>query len=227
MKFLERFLDFIFPPTCAYCKKEGEFLCIKCWEEVEIKAIKPRRGPRKKELWESLDGVIYGADYHKNPSIQAVISQFKYRFNRHMTCYLALLMVKKLKQLEMIKGKCVFLIPVPLHPRRRRQRGFNQAELLCQGIDAKWTRDVKSTQLLKRTKYTYQQAKLNKAERQQNLNNAFKLKEGADLKTLNKGVCFLVDDVFTTGATLESAAKTLKEAGVKKVYGLVVARAFK
>ena len=72
---------------------------------------------------------------------------------------------------------------------------------------------------------TSQQAKLNKEARHQNLSEAFEVV--GNLKQLSETVCFLVDDVCTTGATLDSCARVLKEAGIQKVYGLVVARAFK
>src|SRR5690606_39789031 len=67
-------------------------------------------------------------DYHQNPAIQAVINQFKYKFNSQMADYLAVLMNDKLQQLFMTRKKPVLLIPIPLHSRRQRERGFNRSE---------------------------------------------------------------------------------------------------
>ncbi|MDH5597229.1 MAG: phosphoribosyltransferase family protein, partial [Candidatus Peregrinibacteria bacterium] len=78
--------------------------------------------------------------------------------------------------------------------------------------------------VLNRIRYTSQQARLKKNERAENLKGAFEVV--GDRGVLNGKVCFLVDDVCTTGSTLDSCAKTLKDAGIKKVYGLVVARSF-
>ena len=144
-----------------------------------------------------------------------------------MVDYLAKLMAEKLQQLSMTQNKPIVLIPIPLHPRRHRERSFNQAEILSKAVQSKYSAHLEIKKVLKRVKYTSQQAKLNRAERQKNLSEAFALQPNVDLEPLNKSICFLVDDVCTTGATLENAAKILKAAGVERVYGLVAARAFK
>ncbi len=226
MKWMDWLLDLLFPPRCAHCKEEGAFFCSSCWEKLEKKPIGHGFNPSK-EAWQHLDGLIYGADYHHNPAIQAVVSQLKYKFNPQMAQYLSRLMEERLGQLAMLKGKPVVLIPIPLHPRRLRERGFNQSERLSQELQRQHSGNLRIELLLKRERYTQQQAKLKKEERQENLKEAFSLASPPDLARLNQGVCFLVDDVCTTGATLENAARLLKEAGIKKVYGLVAARAFR
>jgi ComF family protein len=193
---------------------------------LEKKKISQHFNPQK-EAWKHLNGLIYGVDYHQNPAIQAMINQFKYKFNQQMLNNLTELMMEKLQQLSMVQDKPIVLIPIPLHSRRQRERGFNQAELLCKELKSKYSADLKIQKALKRVKYTSQQAKLNCAERQKNLNEAFEIRPDADLEILNQSVCFLVDDVCTTGATLENAAIILKKSGVERVYGLVAARAFK
>lgn len=177
------------------------------------------------EEFEHLDGVIYGADYAENPGLKSAIAQFKYKFNKQLTDYFAELVSQKMKELGMLKQKEAILIPVPLHKKRLNYRGFNQAELIAYASAARYGDRTDVLTPLTRVKNTSQQAKLNKTERHQNLKEAFEIT--GDISRLSDKVCFLVDDVCTTGATLDRCAQALKEKGLKKVYGLVVARAFK
>lgn len=216
-------LDWLFPPRCTFCKKEGDFLCEECVTKLVIRPIRHRKVHKE---WQYLDGVIYAVDYEKNPAIKVAIRQFKYKFTQPLAQHFGALMTQKLAELNMIRGRDIVLIPVPLHPRRLRYRGFNQADVLARSIK----NIAHIVPALTRVKDTNQQAKLNKKARKDNLKDAFKLNKNfvqeQNLCSINSLV-FLVDDVCTTGATLENAAKVLKTAGIPKVYGLVVARAFK
>ena len=214
-----------FPPRCVSCKEEGNFLCKNCVQKFRITPIRTQSLRPSSVDFRYLDGVIYGADYAENPEIQAAISQLKYKFNRELIHYFSGLVCQKLKELRMLRGKRVVLIPVPLHKERLRYRGFNQAELIAYASAAAYGQSISVLTPLSRIKKTSQQAKLNRKERHLNLREAFAVSE--DINGLAGNVCFLVDDVCTTGATLDSCAKALKTKGVKKVYGLVVARAFK
>lgn len=209
-------LNTLFPPRCVSCKKEGDFLCKNCIANFAKKKIAtlPYIKPEPAEF-EYLDGVIYALDYEKNPQIQAAIKQFKYKFTMELTEYFSALIKEKLSELQMTKNQPITLIPVPLHPKRLSYRGFNQAEVIASSLNAP------ITHALTRIKNTSQQAKLNKKERHENLDEAFKVNS----THFDDSIHFLVDDVCSTGATLENCAKVLKNAGLKKVYGLVVARA--
>ena len=105
------------------------------------------------------------------------------------------------------------IIPVPLHRRRERQRGFNQAELIA----ARLGRPL-ATRLLRRRKNTPTQTGLSRGERKRNLAGAFEVRGPVD------GTVILVDDVFTTGSTMNEIARTLKRAGAQRVEVLTVAR---
>lgn len=225
MGIVNTFLNILFPPRCASCKREGDFLCKNCVQNFRIKSLRAKSVYPSSEDFEHLDGVIYGADYAENPEIQAAISQFKYRFNCELTDYFADLVCRKMRELGMLKGRQAFLIPVPLHKKRLNYRGFNQAELIARASANRFGEGATVVSPLTRVKNTSQQAKLSKKERHQNLAEAFEV--AGDLSSLSDSVCFVVDDVCTTGATLDNCARVLKENGMKKVYGLVVARAFK
>jgi len=217
--------NLFFPPRCVSCKKEGDFLCKKCVQQFRISNLRAKSIYPSSDEFEYLDGVIYGADYAKNPQIQAAIMQFKYKFTRELVGQFGNLVSNKMKEMGMLKNRHAVLIPVPLHKKRLNYRGFNQAELIARETAAQFGGQVQVHSFLSRIKNTSQQAKLNKKERVENLAGAFEVT--GDLKLLNGRICFIVDDVCTTGSTLDNCAKILKERGVKKVYGLVVARAFK
>ncbi len=225
MSIFHSILNILFPPHCVSCKQEGDFLCKNCVQKLDTKVIKRKSVYPSYLDFKHLDGLIYGLDYAKNSQIQSAIRQFKYKFTKDLVNCFSDLMSQKMNELNMLNKKDSVLIPVPLHKKRLHYRGFNQADLLAKSTQKYYGKRASVHHLLLRVKNTSQQAKLTKKERHLNLENAFKIK--GDLSVLSEKVCFLVDDVCTTGATLDNCARILKEAGVKKVYGLVVARAFK
>ena len=105
-------------------------------------------------------------------------------------------------------------VPVPLHWRRRLERGFNQSLILCKGLEHHGRINTE----LVRTRYTQRQWNLSLGKRRKNVADAFAVRRGHDFS--GKNVC-LVDDITTTRATLEECAKTLKQAGAQKVFALV------
>jgi ComF family protein len=225
LKFL---INVIFPPVCSFCKKEGDFLCGKCISELRTRPISPVSHTPSASEFNYLDGVIYGVDYAVNPAIQSAVRQFKYRFTQELVAHFGSLAAAKLSQLKMTQNKTSVLIPVPLHRKRLNYRGFNQAELIARSIAAQYSGGAEIRSLLRRIRHTSQQARLSKWERHQNLHSAFEVIDfEPSERDCKDRIYFVVDDVCTTGATLDSCAQALKAAGVKKVYGLVVARAFK
>lgn len=114
------------------------------------------------------------------------------------------------------------VIPVPLYFKRLKKRGYNQSELLCESLKTKLNMNVNSTLLLK-VRNTLPQANLTRSERVENLNDAFMVR---DKKAVKGKTILLVDDVFTTGTTINECAKTLVEAGAKEVYSITLAHAY-
>ncbi len=117
---------------------------------------------------------------------------------------------------------CDIVLPVPLHPRRLWQRRFNQAGILAQSI-AKKHRKIYLPDVLRRTRFTSTQKGLSRKERHMNVRNAFTVPE-KHMPALSGKAVVLIDDVFTSGATLNECARTLKNAGVKTVHVLTIAR---
>lgn len=225
MGMFEALLDLFFPPKCASCKREGDFLCKNCIQEFHTKKLRSHSISPSSEDFECLDGIIYGADYSASPQLQAAIAQFKYRFSYVLADRFSGLTSDKLKELHMLRSRSVALVPVPLHKKRLSYRGFNQADLIARQTSERFGDRALVYPLLKRVRHTSQQARLGRRQRHLNLTDAFEL--AGDPVQIAGRVCFLVDDVCTTGATLDSCARVLKESGIPKVYGLVVARAFK
>lgn len=118
---------------------------------------------------------------------------------------------------EIMRMEADALVPVPVHPSRRRQRGFNQAEVLAEGIGRRLGIAV-CGEVLRREKKTAPQKELGPQERLKNLEEAFAA--GAVPEWLERVI--LVDDIYTTGSTIEACTRALKRAGVKKVYFLSI-----
>lgn len=112
------------------------------------------------------------------------------------------------------------VVPVPLHPARRRERGYNQAEMIAKPLARKLKLPLR-TYLLVRTKPRPPRLLLSRRERWESVRGAYEMRRGANVDNLR---VLLIDDVCTTGATLDSCARALKRAGAKSVTGLTVAR---
>lgn len=128
--------------------------------------------------------------------------------------------IQKEQFYRLLTTESVF-IPIPLHKKKLRKRGYNQAELLAKGLSKKL--DASVVNCLERVKETKTQVGLSKEMRAENIKNAFALKPAFLEQVSGLQQVFLVDDVATSGATLLEAAKVLKKAGVKAVWGVTLA----
>jgi competence protein ComFC len=202
--------DVLFPVFCVECKSEGIWWCQNCISKQSINSFsfKPQAG-------NSLNMVTAFFDYKKNKVAAKLIKQFKYNAAADMQQMWDSIM----KESRIKNFGRAGVYPVPLHARRKRERGFNQAEILAMLI-AKNYGYILYTKQLGRRRYTKQQAKLNKKQRLENVRGAFiwsTAEAAAD-------VAILVDDVYTTGATMQECALVLKQKGAKEVWGVVLAR---
>ena len=164
-----------------------------------------------------LDGLRVAGSYQKNPELAKAIQTLKYKFSDNLAKNLGEILSQSITQKDYSDERVVSFIP--LHKKRLRWRGFNQAELLAKQVATNINLPLEN--LLVRTKNTSQQAKLSRAERLKNLEKAFSLSPCTSLE--NKTV-ILVDDVASTTSTLLEAAQVLKKNGAKEVWGLVLAR---
>lgn len=169
----------------------------------------------------ALRGVGVAADYN-NPIVKRAIVHYKYRFGRDLAEPLSNILAEYFeKTFGHFVIRDAILVPIPLSPKRERWRGFNQAEELA-GLVAAKLKIPCQPKILIRPKHKRPQMEIPlKKERFNNVAGVFSVANIAAVKNQN---IILVDDVTTSGATLESAARTLKQAGAKTVWGLVIAR---
>ncbi|MBI5412583.1 ComF family protein [Candidatus Peregrinibacteria bacterium] len=210
-------LDFLFPPRCVHCRAEGAFLCLPCLRGLKVSPSLLHHPPAPT----ALSGLMYVFKYRANPALKAAIYQFKYRFNTEMATLFAALLLKKITRSSFFTSSSPILIPVPLHRRRLAWRGFNQAEALSCALQR--LAGIPVIHGLQRVKATEQQAMLSRSQRLKNLKNSF-IVLPALLSLSRDTSLFLVDDVYTTGTTLNECARALRKTGFKNVHGLVIAK---
>ena len=149
-----------------------------------------------------------------------MIHEFKYRYKTRLRRPLATLAAPLLEE-YVLNFRPDMLVPVPLHKQRLRSRGFNQAVLIGDLLSRRWHIPMER-RALKRIRWTEPQVNLAAGERKENVKNAFEVR--CPEKTAFRRV-ILVDDVFTTGSTVDECARVLKKAGAEKVGVITVARA--
>jgi len=237
-------LDFLFPKKCLGCGRTGSYFCSQCLNFVspssericpvcERPSIDGLTHPRCRSAT-SLDGLTSLFVY--KGLIKKAIIKLKYRFVSDLATDLVELLVSFCGEDKTFSSLCrekqFVLVPIPLHPRRERWRGFNQAELLGKMIAENLGINF-SPDLLLRVKNTSPQIKLGEKERKINIKDAFSLNYSiAQLSGkarfcstgLNHSNILLFDDVWTSGVTLKEACRTLKKSGAKMVWGLTLAK---
>lgn len=165
------------------------------------------------------------ASSYQDKIISKAIHLYKYRFVESLCHPLGDIIIKAIRNSELPLPDTI--IPVPLHPRRLRWRGFNQSELLARNVLEKIAPGFPielENNTIGRVRYTQPQMEIkNHSQRRKNIENAFKISRDNIKKIRNKRI-LLIDDVTTTGITLFECAKTLKQSGAKEVYAAVIAR---
>lgn len=232
-------LDTLFPITCLSCGKNGEWICDKCLAKIPLKIdhvcplCEKKITPDGRICFEcrkhsALDGLLTATSY-KNDIIPGAVHNYKYRFVEDLHVPLGEILTRAF--LDSALTIPDLIIPVPLHPRRLRYRGFNQAKLLANYLSDNLTPGFSisvASNLIIRHRYTSPQMKIkNYHQRKKNLEGAFAINKNLSRKNrrvLKDKRVLLVDDVATTGATLFECAKVLKKAGAKEVIALVIAR---
>lgn len=223
----------LFPRKCLGCGKEGAYFCAGCLnlvselnEDICPVCERPSIGgwthhSCQKTL--NLDGLTSVFAY--KGLVKKAIVQLKYRFVFDLASDLVELFLSFSGERDGFRQVCrkndLCLVPVPLHPRRKRWRGFNQSELLGK-IIAKNLGIGFAPDILIRVKNTTPQMQLGEKERRVNIQGAFRLSPNILVSQYPNVLLF--DDVWTTGATLKETAKILKQGGVTTVWGLTLAR---
>jgi ComF family protein len=208
---LKNFAALAFPDTCCACGTilfaQETHLCLHCRALLpKTRFHKNRENHLTKIFWGRLQLETGTSLYYfqKGGKVQRLIHQFKYKGNTKLGFYLGQLLGRSIRLSSHYKDiDCI--IPVPLHPKRERRRGFNQSAVIASGIASSLSVPC-PTHLLVRKEYTETQTRKNRFSRWQNVAEVFETPEPEAL--INKSV-LLVDDVITTGSTLEACAQKL------------------
>ncbi len=222
-------LDLLYPPNCIVCKASNSWFCPSCLSKILL--ITPPVCGRcgmpvvanalvcrqcQKNPLAHIDGIRSASYFEDNP-VRAAVHFLKYRNRKAVAAILAGLLADAYGRYQLVADT---IVPVPLHPTRFRERGYNQSELLAREL-SKLLGLALNTKTLRRTRATQSQMTLNQAERHQNVADAFAC---GGLNLAGQRV-LLIDDVCTTGSTLQACADALKQSGVVAVWGLTLARA--
>jgi ComF family protein len=218
---LEPILQFVYPPLCLACGEtlEGHerLVCESCWQCIETVHAEDDEYQQFLAKLTS-DGVIsrlFSPFYfEKEGKLQTIIHGLKYQGYTSLGVKAGRKVGERIESARDLP-KADVLLPVPLHPLKKRERGYNQSELICRGIQEVTGLPVR-TDLLSRRKYTVTQTQLSLEERKENVGDAFEINEKKRDDISGKSF-ILVDDVITTGSTINACAKALATAGAKSI----------
>lgn len=239
-RILDGFINIFFPVECFICESpvarhQDCGICSNCWNKARELEIKPPRCSscglpfqNFQDDSEHLCGpcILNPPPYsgarafgHYMAELSRVIQEFKFHGRRNLSGLLTPLLTATFFE-NWTRDDFDLIVPVPLHPRRRRQRGYNQSALLSRSLARRIA--VPWFSGLIRTRATLPQVGLTDSQRQENVRNAFRCRNPESVT--NKRI-LLIDDVMTTGATVGSASRALMDAGAFRVSALTIARA--
>lgn len=206
MKLLDNILNLIFPPTCGICGKiTEEHICKDCYKKLQPYLYFYR-----------CEDIFYALKYKE--LIRSKIIDYKFNDKAYLYNMFCEILIRNKMACEFIKEYDI-IIPVPMHKRKKARRGYNQTELVAKQLARKFDIPISTTILIKQ-KNTPMQSSLGREDRIKNVQNVYKI--DYEEKITDKKV-LLVDDIYTTGATVTECKKMLKLAGAKKVGAIIIA----
>jgi len=224
MSLVTDFLSLIFPDLCQVCGNSlfrGErIICLKCMHHLpRARFSDDPRNPAAQVFWGRVPAraVIIAFLYNKGNAVQKLVHQFKYRGVKEIGLFLGEELGK-----EFLKNRYTkdidLIIPVPLHRKKQKKRGFNQSEIIGKGVSAVIHAELNTSILLRRS-FSATQTRKSKYQRWENVEHIFYLRDPGMIK--NRHI-LLIDDVITTGATMEACAQALLQVeGVRLSLGAV------
>lgn len=215
-------LNYIYPPVCGICGKlNDEFLCQNCFRN--LKKIE------NKHIHTFHTNNIYYHELFYLFSYQGIIRQKILEYKFFDASYLAKTFEKIIlndqKICEFIKSYDI-IVPVPIHPARKWERGYNQSSLIIKGVINKIRKDKEiqfSDNILVKERNTKSQSTLNQKERKTNLIGAYRINENHQIHCKRKNI-LIFDDIYTTGSTVNECAKVLHKEEAKRIGVLTLAK---
>lgn len=223
-KYSQAFADLILPRFCIHCKNKLNLmentLCKECFPLLKFPSNERMLSEfsRKFETNKIINNFISLFIFEENSPIKTVLHQLKYEQKFMLGKYLGSLINDYLAE-EIYNWNADFIIPVPLHRLKKAQRGFNQSQFISKEISRLFSIKMRPG-LIKRNRFTESQTSMNSIERRENMKGAFIL---SSKKNIEGKKFIILDDVITTGATIESCGKVLKENGAAEIFALSAA----
>lgn len=214
-------VDFFLPRFCPGCNKKlspnEKPICEECLSNILVTDEEKLTSEYEKNFASSklLDDFYAAYIFEIDKTLQHIIHALKYKKQFRLGIFLGETIGEKVK---MLNWQIDIIIPVPIHHLKKVERGFNQSDFLAKGL-TKSLQIPNSSSIVKRTRHTESQTRLNMKERLKNVAEAFKVRKPKKVESKN---ILLVDDVCTTGATILECAKTLKNAGALKIFACTV-----
>lgn len=206
----------IFPHCCLICGKlVSAIWCRECKRKLQEKAIFKIENKEKKEYYFEKHLYIF---LYKD-EIRKLLLDYKFNDKSYLYQIFSEIIIKNKKICGILK-KYGIIMPVPIHHKRKKQRGYNQSALIARSI-AKQIEELEYQDILEKIKDTVPQSSLKKEQRRKNAQNVYQIKKKAKIKQKN---IILLDDIYTTGSTVNAIAKVLKENGVKEILVLTIAK---
>lgn len=220
-------VDFIYPPTCVSCGNlltaNAEHVCTTCWNSIQsVTRTHELYLETKEKLMRSgqVAEVASAFIFEKEGAFQHIAHSMKYEGIPSLGLKLGERVGEVMREWNVSAD---YIIPIPLHKRKLRERGYNQAEFIARGVSEASGIQYRND-LVKRRKDTQSQTTLNIEERRENVAQAFEIRAGKSPELKDKRIV-VVDDVITTGATIVSCARELRAAGAASVIAVSAALA--
>lgn len=209
-------LNLIYPPTCGICEKlNPNFLCNKCQKQLEIQA--KFQIEKNQNIGYYFQEHLYIFEYQG--MIRKIILNYKFNDKSYLYKTFVNFLLKNEKFFEILKSYDT-IIPVPISQKRRKERGYNQSELIAKEM-AKAIGNHYNNQCLFKTRNIIEQSKLKKEERQKNIQGVYELR---NQKLLQDKKILLIDDIYTTGSTVNECARMLEQAQPKFIGVFTLAK---
>ena len=216
--FFEDFLDLIYPKLCITCDRklvtQEKYICLHCLSDLPRTKFHPDMENKVAQLFWGRVKVAYATSwlfFRKGSRYQKLVHYLKYKGLKELGEEMGLLFGNELKESPFQQIDVV--VPVPLHPKKLKQRGYNQSEWIARGIAASLSKPLSADNLVREI-FTPTQTRKTRFERWQNVEGIFSVKQPA--RFFRKHV-LVIDDVVTTGSTLEAAVVAILQAGAEKV----------
>lgn len=222
-------LDIIFPKSCLGCGKQGRYICEVCFKEFTntfsvcpecLRFSKNGKTHKNCTKIEGLNG-LYSMWCYRG-IVRKILLSLKYKYAFDLADEICEKACISLKNTYPTKLKNITLVPIPMFWKKKNLRGFNQAEIIGKRLAKNLNWDY-SDKLLQKVKDTHSQSLLKRTERMKNIKDVFRVDERV-LGKISKTNIILFDDIYTTGSTLKEACRILKNKGIKKVWGITLAR---